>query len=307
MLSQRSFTVLTLIFAYMMWSTGFVLVKVTTAAFGALPAMTLRMLPPLLVYLVLWKKVQPERWHKEDYKWLALMVLCDPIGSIGFQTQALPLTTASQSGMIFACLPLLMAITSRLLFKETLTRRCVMGIVLAFFGVILVALTGKASARAPNPILGNLLSFCGISCLLCYTLAVKHLAARYKPYTLLCVQAVGAALIQIPLFLIFFPGVEAMAGVPWTMYAAVAYMGFFPACLGYFLVNRAIFLVKAAHVSLLNTLVPVFVLIIGYVFLGERLQPLQYMGAALVLGGAVLAGMPDESQTKSALRSTQSS
>ena len=307
MLSPRAFTLLTLIFAYMMWSTGFVLVKVTTAAFGSLPVMTLRMIPPLLVYLVLWKKVQPERWHKEDFKWLALMVLCDPIGSLGFQTHALPLTTASQSGMIFAGLPLLMAITSRLLFKETLTRRCVAGIVLAFSGVILVALTGKASAQAPNPIVGNLLSFCAVSCLLCYTLTVKRLAARYKPYTLLCVQAVGATLIQVPLFLIFFPGMETMAQVPWTIYAGVAYMGFFPACLGYFLVNRAISLVKAAHVSLLNTLVPVFVLIIGYVFLDERLQPLQYMGATLVLGGAVLAGIPDESQTRSVLRSSQSS
>ncbi len=302
MISPRVVTLITLIFAYFMWSTGFVLVKVTIAWLGALPVMTLRMLPPLLVYLLLWKRVQPARWHKEDFKWMALMVLCDPLCSVGFQTQALPLTTASQSGMIFACLPLLMAIASRFLFGERLSRRCSLGIILAFFGVILVALMGKATVEAPNPPLGNLLSFCGICSLLTYTLTVKKLAARYKPYTLLCVQAVGGTCIHVPLLLLFLPQSEVWLSTPWYIYAAVLYMGFFPTCLGYFLVNRAISLIKAAHVSLLNTLVPVFVLIIGYVFLGERLEPLQYIGSAMVLGGAVLAGIPEDSQTGSALR-----
>ncbi len=302
MISPRSLTLVSLVLAYFMWSTGFVLIKVILPWLGAVPMLTGRMLPPLIVYLILWKKVQPARWYPEDFKWLALMVLFDPIGSVGMQSQALQLTSASQSGMIFACLPLLMAVAARLLFKEVIRRRCVAGILLAFAGVSLVALTGKASAQAPNPLLGNLFSLCAVFSLLGYTLTVKRLAARYRPYTLLCVQAVGSTCVHIPMLLCFFPGLAALAAVPWPVYLALFYVGAFPACLGYFLVNRAIGLIKAAHVSLLNTLVPVFVLIIGYLALGERLLPLQYFGSALVLGGAVLAGIPDAAETPASVR-----
>ena len=299
MLSPRAFTLASLVLAYVMWSTGFVIIKISLGWIGGLPMMTLRMLPPLLVYLVLWKRVQPERWHREDFKWLALMVLCDPIGTLTFQSHALPLTTASQSGMIFACLPLLMAAAARLLFGEVIRRRCMLGILLAFTGVSLVALTGGSNAQAPNPVLGNVLSFCAVCSLLTYTLTVKRLAARYRPYTLLFVQAIGANIIQIPLFLFFLPSeMPLLEAAPGWLYVAIAYMGLFPACIGYFLVNRALSEIKAAHVSLLNTLVPICVMLLGHLVLGERLIVPQYVGSALVLGGAVLAGIPEASATR---------
>ena len=306
MLSVRSFTLLSLVLAYFMWSTGIIFIKVLIPWLGAVPVMAGRMLPPLIIYLILWKKVQPERWYPEDFKWLVLMSLCDPVITVGMQTQALQLTTASQSGMIFACLPLLMAVTARLVFKEAIRRRCLIGILCAFVGVNFVALTGTPTAHAPNPLLGNFFSFCAVCALLTYTLTVKKLAARYKPYTLLCVQAIGANIVHIPLLLYFFPETSVLEAVPWYIYLALLYIGTFPACIGYFIVNRAIGLIKAAHVSLLNTLVPVFVLLLSHIALGERLLPLQYLGSALVLGGALLAGLPDESDTPSTLKKANS-
>lgn len=296
MMSAQLTTLLSLVLAYAMWSTGFILVKVVTTWLPPLTLMTLRMLPPLVIYLLLWKHVQPQRWHREDFKWLALMVLGDPLGTLFFQSHALPLTTASQSGMIFACLPLLMAAAARILFKEAIKKRCLMGIICAFTGVLLVALTGGSTAQAPNPILGNSLSFLAICSLLTYSLTVKRLAGRYKPYTLLFVQAIGASCVQIPLFLLFPPSMEALSATPWSIYLGILYMGLFPACIGYFLVNRALSLIKAAHVGLLNTLVPVFVLVLGHLVLGERLILMQYAGCFMVLTGAVLAGLPESSE-----------
>ena len=295
MLSPTSRTVALLIFAYVLWSTGFVTIKV---AFGYMPiiyVMAVRMLPAGLLYLFLWKKVRPARWHKEDFKWLALMPLLDPVVLIFFQGNALPRATASQIGMIFAVGPLLMAIAAWLFFKERISRRCVLGIVTALSGVLLVALTGKASATGPQPVLGSLSALCAVCCAISYAMCVKRLSKRYSVYTLLAVQAIGSGLVHLPFVLLTpFP-----QNVPPAIWAGLIYVGIFPACLGYIFFNRALASIKAAHVSLLNTLMPVFILIIGHVVLGERLFWPQYVGSALVLCGALVAGMPERSSTKS--------
>lgn len=287
-----------LVCAFFMWSTGFVIIKASLVWLNPLTVMTLRMLPPLAIYLVLRKQVMPEKWLREDWKWFALMVLGDPIGTLALQSQALRLTTASQAGMIFACMPLIMSLVARVFFGEAIRRRCLIGIGIAFSGVSMVALTGTSSAAAPNPVLGNLLSLCAMGALICYSLTVKRLSQHYKAPTLLFVQALGANCIQLPLFFVFWPSADMLAATPAWVFWALLYTGVFPACLGYLIVNRALGTLKAAHVSLLNTLVPVFVLILGHIALGERLIPLQYFGAALVFGGVILAGIPESTASK---------
>lgn len=302
MLSRRATVVTLLILAYFMWSTGMITIKLVLPWAGFLGVMTIRMIPPLLVYLLLWKRVQPVRWYREDIKWLAFMVLGDPLGTLFFQTHALQLTTASQSGMIFACMPLLMAAAARILFGEKIRSRCLAGMFCACIGVFLVALTGHATASAPRPLLGNLFAFLAVCCLLVYSLSVKQLVRHYTPQTLLFVQAVVSNLVQLPLFLLFWPTADLPAARPWWVIPAILYIGFFPACLGYYIVNRSLSVIKAAYVSLLNTTVPVFVLLLGFVVLDEKLLPAQYFGSALILCGAILAGLPEQSSTASTVQ-----
>jgi drug/metabolite transporter (DMT)-like permease len=288
------------VLAYFQWSTGFILLKASSGWLGALPIMTIRMLPAFVLYLLFRKRMQPEKWRREDFKWLLLMAFFDPIGTVGLQAHALPLTTASQSGMIFACMPLLMVGAARVLMGERIRRRCFAGILVAFAGVNLVTLTGSPTAQASNPVLGNILSFIAVCFLLGYSLTVKRLAARYRPSALIFAQTMITNAVQIPLFLFFLPeNLPAMKAAPWEIFAALVYMGIFSVCVGYYLVSRAISRIKAAYVSLCNSLMPAFVLLLGHLVLDERLFMPQYLGAALIFGGVILAGLPEASSTPS--------
>jgi drug/metabolite transporter (DMT)-like permease len=300
MMSPQIATVLSLVLAYFLWSTGFIVLKASLAWLGPLSVMTVRMLPAFVLYLIFRKRMQPEKWHREDVKWLLLMTLFDPLGTLLLQTHALPLTTASQSGMIFACMPLLMVGAARVLMGERIRRRCLAGILVAFAGVSMVTLTGGANAYAPNPVLGNTLSFFAICSLLGYSLTVKRLAARYRPSALIFAQTMIANAVQIPLFLLLLPdNLPVLQAAPWKIFGALFYMGIFPVCVGYYLVNRGISRIKAAYVSLCNSLMPAFVLLLGHLILDERLVMPQYAGAALIFAGVILAGLPEATSTSS--------
>ncbi|MCD8477356.1 MAG: DMT family transporter [Sulfurospirillum sp.] len=72
-----------------------------------------------------------------------------------FEAKALQLTTASQAGMITSMMPLMTAIAASFVLKERLSKRIVIGSVLAVVGAIWLSLGAQSSENASNPLLGN--------------------------------------------------------------------------------------------------------------------------------------------------------
>lgn len=307
-LSNRTLALL-LVCANLTWGGVFVASKIALEYFSIGQILFGRVVFAALCYVLLIKKIFPMRnYRKGDWKWLIAMMLCEPCLLFSFETLGLSYTTASQAGMIVACCPLLTAVGALVFYRENIGRRGLIGIIIAISGVALVSMSGEASEAAPNPFLGNIFMLLAASSAAAYTLIFKRLAGRYSFLLLSALQCFGGVIFFLPssglLSLLpagLIPGfipAAALAPIPdapLTAWASIVYMGLLVSFFSYFIVNYSITRLKAAHVLLFSNLIPVFTLILAFIILGERLLPLQYGGAALVMAGVIFAGVPEDS------------
>ncbi|WP_300669151.1 DMT family transporter [Desulfoluna sp.] len=283
---------LLLVVAHIIWGGGFIVIKLLIGSF-TLPQILLgRVFLAAVIYAFIWHKIPKPEYRKGDLKFLILLALCEPFLLFSFETLGLACTSASQAGMIVACAPLAAAIGAFLIYREKVSPTCCIGIALAVAGVIVVSAFGADDGAATRPLLGNFFILCGVLSSTAYALTIKHLAERYSFLYLSAIQVFGATLL-------FLPG--ALAGpmpaeISWAALGSFVYLGVGLTFFVYFIINYALTRIKAAHVILFANLIPVSTLVLAYFILGERLLPLQYLGAALVVGGVLLAGAPESSE-----------
>ncbi|MGX1097132.1 DMT family transporter [Amorphus sp. MBR-141] len=159
------------------------------------------------------------------------------------------------------------------------------GIALGFLGVVVMLGTGlsggSGSLLAEIACLGAALSY-GISGML-----ARRLTAA-PPVLIATGQLTGSTLIMIPLALV--------VDAPWTLatpsaaaVGSVAALALASTALGYLLYFAVMRSAGATNTSLVTYLVPMTAILLGTVFLGERLGLADYAGMVLVIGGIALA------------------
>lgn len=299
--------------ANLTWSGVFIASKIALAYFSIGQILFGRVVFAALCYVLLLRKIFPVKsYQKGDWIWIVAMVLCEPCLLFSFETLGLSYTTASQAGMIVACCPLLTALGALFFYRENIGKRGLIGIIIAICGVALVSMNGEPSASAPNPLLGNLFILGAATASASYALIFKRLAGRYSFLFLSAMQCFGGVLFFLPgsgvLSLLpadvvpsILPAsvIAPLPDAPITAWISIVYMGLLVSFFSYFIINYSITRIKAAHVLLFSNLIPVFTLILAFIILGERLLPLQYGGAALVMAGVLYAGVPEDSSTAS--------
>jgi drug/metabolite transporter (DMT)-like permease len=279
--------VLGLVLAMMLWGSSFIAMKVAVAIHDPVWVIFGRMAVASLVFLVLWPRFRGVRVHREDWGWLALMAICEPCLYFIFETHALQWTSASEAAMVTALLPLLTVVAARVVLKEKITARGILGIGTAVVGVVVLSLSGRVSESAPNAVLGNFLEFLAMVCATFYTLAVRHLSLRYSPFFLTAFQVfVGSAFFLPALFL---PGTVWPHEWVVSQWVPIVYLGVMVNVMAYFLYNYGLSHIPATEVSAYVSLIPVFSILLGWVLLDERLTAAQYLAAGLVFG-STLAG-----------------
>ncbi len=190
-----------------LWGSSFMALKV---AFRELPPMWVifgRMALGSLIFLVAWRWRGRIDYRPGDWRYLLALAVCEPCLYFICESLALQQTSAAQAGMITALLPLLVAVGACFLLHEKIARMTWIGFALAVLGSLWLTLASEPDSHAPNPLLGNLFELLAMLCATGYTLLLKHLSARYSPFTLTAMQAFIGTLFFLPLAL-------ATAGLP---------------------------------------------------------------------------------------------
>lgn len=273
-----------LIVAMMLWGSSFIAMKMAVAVHDPVWVIFGRMITASAIFALLGGRIKTVRVLREDWVWIGFMAMCEPCLYFLFETHALKWTSASEAAMITALLPLMTVAAARLVLKEEISLRTVVGILAAMVGVVSLTVLGRTTESSPNPLLGNTLEFLAMVCATGYTLAVRHLSTRYSPFFLTAVQAFVGSLFFLPA--LFLPGTEWPVDFAWRDWAPIVYLGTLVNVLAYFLYNFGLSRIPASRVSPYVNLIPVFSMLLGWMLLGEQLTLSQYLAAGLVFGGA---------------------
>ena len=272
-----------LVLAMMLWGSSFIAMKIALESFDPLLVIFARMLLASVVFLCFRKKFGKIRYERGDWKPIAFMAVCEPCLYFSFEVYALKYTSASQAGMVTALLPLMTAFAAWQILNESLTPRKVTGFVVALAGVLCLSLSGQSTKSSPDPLLGNTLELLAMVCATGYTISSRHLSSRYSPMFITALQSFVGCVFFTPA--LFLPSTRFPTELPWAGTFAIVYLGALISVFAYFLYNYALSRIPAGQASSYVNLIPVFSVILGWLILDERLTPLQYVAAALVLGG----------------------
>ena len=212
------------------------------------------------------------------------------VGNTLYQTAfmtGLSLTSATNSAMIVAALPVTVAILGTWLGVERTTPMIWVGVVLGTVGVLLVVTAGGAHFTRDS-LRGDGLILFATCCWALSTVGIRRIGSGVSP---LQITAITTAAGTPGLILLGLPGMirQDWAAVSATTWAAMAYSAFLALVFSFLLYNRAVQALGSGRTALYNCLTPLVAMFIAWQTLNEVPTPVQFLGVALVIGGVLVS------------------
>jgi len=194
---------------------------------------------------------------------------------------ALDFTTATVAAMLFYTYPAIVAVVSVLLFKEKVTKKTVLAIILTFLGasfVVKIYETSQLVVNLPGVFFGLLSSVLFVV----YVVMVKRLRTDYSSWTLVFY---GDGFGAIALTFVMAFSLPEVTGFPIQLWSIIFTIAWIPSLLGYFLYSHALKYVEATKGSVVSIIEPVSAGLLSVIVLAEILEPPQLLGIILALLG----------------------
>ena len=220
--------------------------------------------------------------------WLCLM---GSLGLTGFNALfyiAAQNTTAINLGIIQGIMPAIILVGSVIMFKEAVNFTKVAGLVIAFFGVLVVVSQGdyeRVILLSFNH--GDLVMLCACFFYSGFTLGLKNKPV-IDPIVLMTYFSLSALIFSIPLLIIeYYLGLIQVPATS-TAWLTILYIAFVPSFLAQIFFIRGVELVGASKAGLFINFLPIFAAILGVLLLGERLFVYHLISLFIVLLGVYL-------------------
>ena len=229
-------------------------------------------------------------WPIVRRHWRAMLLL----GTIGVGMHnalayiGLQFTTATNGVILNSCIPVMIIVIAWLFFRDRLRPVQVAGVVVSSLGVLAILSQGSLNTLAALRLnAGDLFVMLSVAMWSLYTILLRHRPPGLHMLSFLFSIAVIGDLVMLP----FWIG-EMLLGfrIAWTPQVVLAMLSvaLFSSVLAYIFWNRGVEALGAQVTGLFVHLMPVYGVILAWVFLDERLHAYHIAGIALILIGIVL-------------------
>lgn len=289
------------------WGFSFISIKIAVAVFPPMTLGALRFALALVFLFFIKRKLAPdEKIRRGDIPLLAGAGFTGVTLYFFFENNGVALVPASEASIIIAAIPVITLIAEGL--REKIISRKKAG-----------EITNEKAAKKTGvfrrlilPGTGVLLSLAGVALVAGVSFALSGTARGYLYMAGACFAWVSYCFLTRPLFarrsrifIVFWQSFAGFLGfLPFAAFEAswkmpgfeiwghVIFLGIGCSALGYWFYAAALQVLGVTVSSLFINFIPVISAIGGFFVLGERLRPLQWVGAALVLAGVYLAMIP---------------
>jgi drug/metabolite transporter (DMT)-like permease len=272
------------------WAVGFSVAKYGLREIAPLAFAAIRFLASAAITVVwVWITEGKPVIRTEDWLWVALVgVLQIGLYQVFFSV-GLSRTTAANASLFDGSAPLWTAILAVASRQERVTPLQALGILLSFGGLAVVATSGDGGlALSWQNLRGDLSILLAASLTGVAAMVSKRPLRRYSSLRLMSLAMVWGSLFLLP-----FAWGE-IVSQPWGQvspgaWLALAYSIGPAAVVAYVIYFKSIGEIGATRTAAYNTLLPPLAVVIAMMTLGERLTPLQALGAMVVVSGVILA------------------
>jgi drug/metabolite transporter (DMT)-like permease len=269
------------------WGSTWLVIKVGYGGLGPFNVAALRfflaaaVLAPIVpLFRARWPQTRVE-WGL--IVWVGLVLFAADYGLIYWGEQFLE---SGLTAILFATLPLITIVFAhRFLAAERITRRKLVGTVLAFLGV--VSLFGDHVRLDPSKVGPMLAIVMSAVCAAATGVATKRYGAALHPAALNAPAMLVGATALLVASLLAGDGFQLPSEA--STWVAIAYLAIAGSVVTFLIYFKLLKTWSVTSLSFISVFTPAVALFLGFVFLGERLTLLTAAGAALILIGVTLA------------------
>ncbi len=231
-------------------------------------------------------------WAKVRGEWKRLAIL-GAIGVTGFSSLSytgLSFTTSINGSLLNTAAPVFILIMSALGFGERITRAEVAGVAVSIVGVVVIIARGSLETFAAMQVnAGDAIVMLAVLLWAVYTVLLRHWRIQLPPMVFLFTTMVLSLPLPIATTALEY-ALGAPAPSPDTIgWLTIVYLGLFPSIGAYACWNFGVSRAGAARATLFQYLIPVFAAALAVTLLGEEIRLFHIAGAALIVGGLLLA------------------
>ncbi len=231
-------------------------------------------------------------------EWRDLVVL----GALGmwvcgaFVYIAAATTSATNIGLIYAGVPVMIMLLSAAVFHERLSPAQVLGAALGLAGVLAIVTQGDPGVLLRLAFTrGDLWALTAAVCWAIYTVILRYRPTRLDPFMRLTGVTIGGIVVLLPLTVI--EGI--VVGVPtldWRSVVAVLIVALLPGFGAYQAYSWLLREIGPVRTGLILYMTPIYVALLAWALLGEAVRWYHALGALLVFTGIYLANRRPRAQ-----------
>ncbi|MCA9401772.1 MAG: EamA family transporter, partial [Candidatus Omnitrophica bacterium] len=277
-----------LIVMALIWGGGFVAGKVIAPQAGAFTITFLRFLIASVVLTIILFRTEKLTSVPISIVGFALAGGFLGVGCYNFLfLNGIKWIEAGRGAVIMSIVPIAVAVLSAILFKEPLTFRKFVGILISVVGAAMVVSNGDFSIFFGNIGRGELYILGSVSCAAAFTLISKKMLDQLSPLAVIVfISSFGTVMMIIPMLIEL--QTRPLTGLSFAFYMNLLYLALGPSVVATVFYYHGIAKVGPSRASQYMNLMPVFAVILSFLFLGEEITSSLAVGGLMVIGGILI-------------------
>ena len=271
------------------WALSFVWYKDAFLSYGPVTIIFWRLiLSVVLLFFIIAVFKKSFAIQKVDRKFIILIAFFEPFCYFLGEAYGMQYVSPTVGAIIISTIPLLTPIGLFMLkMKEKLNFANISGMLLSFFGIILVLTSDSASFK--SSITGVILLFVAVVSAILFSIFLKKVGSKYNSLTIVFWQNVTASVFFLPLFLSLelnhFINAEHLPAA----YMAVIKLGVFPSTISFALFIPVVTKLGAAKANAFTNLIPLITAAFSFLYLGEQFNNYKITGMIVVMTGLFIS------------------
>jgi len=284
---RQAFLYLLLVLAVLFWGGSWIVVKQLTADIDPVLIATMRfvIVSVILLPVAVWLYAKGERVRGEDFGTLMLLALFGVVLLYILQYYGVSMTTAINASLMATFNPAVTLLLSAAFLKEKISMEKIAAIAVAFLGAFFVITNGNMNFGAiAGDILGSLLSLASTSCWAVYTVVSKRATQRHSPLFITASTSIIGALLFIPIMLLVSSPIK-LVTLPLADWMGLFFLAVLCTIFAYSIWSYSLERLDASKTAIFIYLVPLFAVLLSYIYLGESITPYTILGGFLIFSG----------------------
>ncbi len=225
---------------------------------------------------------------RQNWKLLALLSIPSITIFNAFIYTALQSTSAINTVLVNAMVPVFIGLTAWLVFGERMGGQQIAGVSVSLTGLVFIVTRGEfAMLKGLAFSHGDLWTLAAGLSWAIYSVMLRRRPARMDPIAFLTVMVAFGLCFSLPFYL-WELGVKGGFSLSTASVASIAYVCIFPSVLSYIFWNGGVGMVGANRAGIFFHLMPVFSILLAVLFLGEQPRLFHLIGMILIFTGIAL-------------------